>query len=114
MAGEQRFKEFVDPFDRIVPRELRSPKAIHLIPTKAQSSVLADHLRVAPRIGELVFGAGRVMLAPIDLDHDPALIWEKHQVVHPLACEYLALGTKLSLGVGVVAEINLGDEWPGD
>ncbi len=57
------------------PTELGSAKAVDLVPSEAQSSVIRDHGRVSAKIRSAIIM--RIVVATVDLENDPSAVGEE-------------------------------------
>jgi hypothetical protein len=81
---KQRLKEAAGKLPaRLAVHQLLGTEAVDLVPGETECPVFLHHLRVALR-GSSAVVAG-VVLAAVDLDHDPLALWEQQQEVHALA-----------------------------
>jgi hypothetical protein len=63
--------------------QLLAAEAIDLVPGETECPVFLHRLRIALRSSSAVVVG--VVLAAVDLDHDPLPLWEQQQEVHALA-----------------------------
>lgn len=108
MLGKQVAEERLEQGCGVAVGEFVGAESEDLVARQLHSAVFGHHLAVADRIGGAA-GIG-VVLASINLQHDPATAGHEQEEVHPLPLKLARPVTELPFGVRVVVQVHLRNE----